>query len=745
MRVRLRSPTPDWLCTGEDVPGPLLGSSSEEREQVAVPNKSTERSRRHRALKGGGRKEGKQKLLRRKRDILGQRSNTHSSFALRSAEREASLTTAQTLREKAEVDGLLTYLGYFDPHPGRPPTAQDTRHSFVRRYILEQLARVMAAEEGVVCGKRSTRANPAYFARRLVAGWGQILDLWEAGEEDALGRAHEEGALILRGARFNAAGMRDRLSMYEPAGRTRSGRQFSAYQPETIEAPIDYARLLKYAVEVQLSPDEPISEGADHGNLHRESPPSSEPLRSPSPSRRSTVFVVPLDDLIGEIAAAEVASDLGAGLKRKAGGSDDAGNGAESAPSQKKRKKSAVQKQKSKVAAKLRKKATAAAASASGELPRRRPGFAKHGVDVDVEEPAVKIAAHAFRVDRWGYGAINDGSLKDVPWTAQDLDAEGVRYIRWDGRTTKVILDAKRRIVAVLLARPRETPGPDGKTSWTCAMERLAALFERIRSEHAGDWKGEDYNGRRGEFTSFGFGSSYGGGQSLPGSLQKDGWEADVERELRNNEDLQRLARWGSGESYIFTLPSSCSLSKEGFASFFPKAYAFANDVMKRLFARGEATRTMPGSVYAASTCNLGPRTVCLDHTDHLNYPGIPCVITGFGDYDPDEGGDLFLLNFGLRIRFPPGSTAILSSAGVRHGNTPVPQGQTRYSYTQYTAGGLVRWVALGHQKATGMSSAYRSKFYGPPGSDWKEQLSRLSIYEELPADRAALAAYSEA
>ncbi|KZV59754.1 hypothetical protein PENSPDRAFT_537233, partial [Peniophora sp. CONT] len=103
-------------------------------------------------------------------------------------------------------------------------------------------------------------------------------------------------------------------------------------------------------------------------------------------------------------------------------------------------------------------------------------------------------------------------------------------------------------------------------------------------------------------------------------------------------------------------------------------------------------------SVYAACTCNLGPRTVCLDHTDHLNYPGIPCVITAFGDYNPDEGGNLFLLNFGLRIRFPPGATAILSSAGVRHGNTPVPEGQNRYSYTQYTAGGLVRWASVGFQ-----------------------------------------------
>lgn len=95
-------------------------------------------------------------------------------------------------------------------------------------------------------------------------------------------------------------------------------------------------------------------------------------------------------------------------------------------------------------------------------------------------------------------------------------------------------------------------------------MERLADLFERVRLEHQGEWKGDDHNGRRGKFTSFGFGGSFGGGQSVsvrlltyvrllnasqtPGDLRNDGWRAEVERELRAHPDLQRLARWGSGE-----------------------------------------------------------------------------------------------------------------------------------------------------------------------------------------------------
>ena len=40
------------------------------------------------------------------------------------------------------------------------------------------------------------------------------------------------------------------------------------------------------------------------------------------------------------------------------------------------------------------------------------------------------------------------------------------------------------------------------------------------------------------------------------------------------------------------------------------------------------------------------------------------------------------------------------------------------------------------------MSAAHRAEVYGPPGSDWEEQLARLSTYEGLASDRAALDAH---
>lgn len=54
-----------------------------------------------------------------------------------------------------------------------------------------------------------------------------------------------------------------------------------------------------------------------------------------------------------------------------------------------------------------------------------------------------------------------------------------------------------------------------------------------------------------------------------------------------------------------------------------------------------------------------------------------------------------------LVVEFPPGSTILLPSAAIAHGNTSIDLsiGEERSSFTQYTAGGIFRWVDQGFQK----------------------------------------------
>jgi hypothetical protein len=101
-------------------------------------------------------------------------------------------------------------------------------------------------------------------------------------------------------------------------------------------------------------------------------------------------------------------------------------------------------------------------------------------------------------------------------------------------------------------------------------------------------------------------------------------------------------------------------------------------------------------SAFAAATINFGPSTITLPHIDALNLAWGWCAITALGFFDPDLGGHLVLWDLRLIIHFPPGSTILIPSAILRHSNIGIGPNERRYSFTQYSAAGLFRWVDNG-------------------------------------------------
>jgi hypothetical protein len=106
-------------------------------------------------------------------------------------------------------------------------------------------------------------------------------------------------------------------------------------------------------------------------------------------------------------------------------------------------------------------------------------------------------------------------------------------------------------------------------------------------------------------------------------------------------------------------------------------------------------------SVFPAATFNLGPRTACIPHMDHANLPFGWCAISSLGTFNPALGGHLVLEELRLVVEFPAGSIVLIPSAVVTHSNTPVSMNETRYSFTQYAAGDLFRWIERGFQTDT--------------------------------------------
>lgn len=110
--------------------------------------------------------------------------------------------------------------------------------------------------------------------------------------------------------------------------------------------------------------------------------------------------------------------------------------------------------------------------------------------------------------------------------------------------------------------------------------------------------------------------------------------------------------------------------------------------------------RNFAKSVFCCATFNFGPRAICKGHRDHLNWGAGGCAITAGGYFDYRQGGHLVLVELKLILEFPPGCTIIIPSACITHGNLPISPSETRIAMTQYTAGGLFRWIDNGFRTA---------------------------------------------
>lgn len=173
------------------------------------------------------------------------------------------------------------------------------------------------------------------------------------------------------------------------------------------------------------------------------------------------------------------------------------------------------------------------------------------------------------------------------------------------------------------------------------------------------------------------------------------------------------------------------------FAAWAPSLFSHYVDHLRPLYAKyPKLKRNFINSVFACATFNFGPTTCTFDHTDPGNLPFGWCAITALGNFDPTCGGHLVLWDLKLVLEFPPGATILIPSAALRHSNTAIQQGETRYSFTQYTAGGLFRWVDQGYQTSYSykakLSRAQKSREAARDVERWKMGVGLFSTLNSL-------------
>ncbi|KAE9407450.1 hypothetical protein BT96DRAFT_809656, partial [Gymnopus androsaceus JB14] len=124
-------------------------------------------------------------------------------------------------------------------------------------------------------------------------------------------------------------------------------------------------------------------------------------------------------------------------------------------------------------------------------------------------------------------------------------------------------------------------------------------------------------------------------------------------------------------------------------------------------------------------------------HRDPKDVPGACCTIASGGMFDPTKGGQFIIWDLKLILDFLAGSTILLPSALFRRSNIPVQKGEKWVSFTQYTAGGIHRWLEYGgcteEVFAKEDPEGYDRMLAERPGR-WREVLEMFSTIDEFKA-----------
>lgn len=215
--------------------------------------------------------------------------------------------------------------------------------------------------------------------------------------------------------------------------------------------------------------------------------------------------------------------------------------------------------------------------------------------------------------------------------------------------------------------------------------------------------------------------------------------------ELFARDDFKRLSRHNEGmkASLMPNIMIKFYLVLALFQVWVPNLYAKYVELMKKLCTNDPRLKpNFEGTAFAASTLNFGPVTESLPHTDFNNLSYGLCTVTALGNFDPTRGGHLVLWDLNLVVEFPAGATILLPSAVLRHSNTAIQPGERRYSFTQYTSGGLFRWVEHGFRSVSkymaGLSKIEKAEEERLAGERWNEGMHLYCTVDELKAMYAA-------
>ncbi|KDQ65187.1 hypothetical protein JAAARDRAFT_118799 [Jaapia argillacea MUCL 33604] len=286
-------------------------------------------------------------------------------------------------------------------------------------------------------------------------------------------------------------------------------------------------------------------------------------------------------------------------------------------------------------------------------------------------------------------------------------------------RTPGVVTDEGSRVIAVLAPPPEDAPGCKEEDTWGVGVVKAATeAMEQIRKSLV--FNHRELHHRQGDYACINGGALHGGGRQLPGNILNPPEQAAAFNHLTSQRCFKRVA--GHHDRIL--------------SHYAPRLYKCYHMTMNAIYQHHpHLKRIFPSSAWPAATFNLGPRLVTKQHVNSGNYAAGVCPITAFGVYDHTKGGHFVLWDMGLIIEFPPGSTIVVPSGTLLHGNTAIQPHECCYSFTQYAAGALFRWFDYGFRSSKKLSEEDPALFAEMEHhrlTRWAESLTMFSKLEEL-------------
>ncbi|KZT03240.1 uncharacterized protein LAESUDRAFT_660356 [Laetiporus sulphureus 93-53] len=275
------------------------------------------------------------------------------------------------------------------------------------------------------------------------------------------------------------------------------------------------------------------------------------------------------------------------------------------------------------------------------------------------------------------------------------------------GRSPRPLVDCDGRVFGALAGCPRDPQWGD--------VAKEAGDFI-LRSKELCVFSPKQATHRRGNYPSLAEGISYGGGQKRVDNLKNSTNNTRVLNTLNQNVAICRLTKFGNAALQLFA----------------PGLYNFYEENIAKLKEDNQSLcSNFNGSVFGGATYNFGPNVVTAMHTNHANLAWGWCSVTALRNFDHKQGGHLILWDLRLVIEFPAGATILIPSAILLHSNVNINANETRCSFTQYSAGGLFRWVDCRFQTQKQFEAEGGDmKRLGP--ERWKHGLSMLSWWKDF-------------